>query len=98
MSEKISPDDLQQLLAGHLKGTVLEPLTERKDYVTGPDGFVAAQTIDRLCSIFEQAIHIHTMPNPRRLPGVAGHVQKIRQAIEAIKPFGTIASAEKEKQ
>ena len=87
MAHKITCDDLQKLLAKHLQGTVLEPLAERKDYVTTEDNFVDPKVINRLCDVFNQTVRIFEKPNPWRKPGVEQEKAKIRQAMEALKSF-----------
>ncbi|MEK7664347.1 MAG: hypothetical protein AAB340_02855 [Patescibacteria group bacterium] len=91
MAEKISQNDLAALLMQNLKGTALQPIVENNTYVTGPDGFVAPETIDKLMGIFQQATGIFKLPNPYRKPVVAQHIAKIKKAIESIRRFGTKA-------
>lgn len=91
MAQKISCDDLAALLMKNLQGTALQPIAKNNTYVTGPDGFVAPETIDKLMGIFQQVIGIFKLPNPHRKPGVGQHITKIEKAIESIRQFGTKA-------
>lgn len=91
MAEKISCDDLAALLMENLQGTALQPIAENNTYVTGSDGMVAPETIDKLMGIFQKVIGIFKLPNPHRKIGVAQHIVKIEKAIKSICRFGTKA-------
>jgi len=92
MAEKISCDDLAALLMENLKGTALQPIAENNTYITGPDGFVAPQTINNLIDIFRQAIRIFKIPNPCRRVGDKQIIANIEKAIQSIQRFGSKAN------
>ena len=92
MSDKITQDDLQKLLANHLKGTALQSLPEQKIYVTEADGSVTVQAINGLYDIFQNLIEIYQIiPKRMRRPKVTQEILKLKQVMQALQPFRTNA-------
>ena len=87
---RLTCDELGSILEKHLKGTALEPIARNHNYVTDVTGFVARETIDRLCGIFQQTIEIYEQHISHR-KNVSRQVWAIRKAVETIQPFGTMS-------
>ena len=88
---RISQEEFGTLLHSHLNGTAFEVIAENyQRFKIDETGSVAMQTVDWLCDFFHRSIVILEAPIGK---DCSEDAQKVRAAIDALKPFGTHLSS-----
>lgn len=85
MINRITCDELAELLEPHLEGTPLHHISENRSFITDPpdSNLVATSTINTLTAIFNLMIGLTQQNGKKEV------AEKIRGALNAISPYAS---------